>query len=205
VMTHDSIGLGEDGPTHQPIEHLAAVRAIPHLHVLRPADAKEVAGAWRHAIARTDGPTMLVLSRQNLPVLEGTDPDLVEQGAYVVSGDDVSDPDIVLVATGSEVSLAIAAAERLAERDVAAQVVSMPSWELFEEADDDVIDEVLPPDVPVLSVEAATSFGWSRWADDSVSIEEFGHSAPYQDVYEAFGFTPEAVAEAALDLLDIEE
>ncbi len=201
VMTHDSIGLGEDGPTHQPIEHLASLRAMPHLHVLRPADAKEVAGAWRHALEHTDGPTMLVLSRQNLPVLEGTDADLVSQGAYVVAGEDV-EPDIVLVATGSEVSLAVDAAEVLAARDVAARVVSMPSWELFEEADDDLIEEVLPADVPVLSVEAATSFGWARWADDSVSIETFGVSAPYKDAFEAFGFTPEGVADAALELLE---
>jgi transketolase len=201
VMTHDSIGLGEDGPTHQPIEQLAALRAMPHLHVVRPADAKEVVGAWRHALERSDGPTMLVLSRQNLPVLEGTDADLVAQGAYVVAGED-EEPDVVLVATGSEVSLAVDAADVLAARDVAARVVSMPSWELFEENDDDVIDEVLPPDIPVLSVEAATSFGWSRWADDSVSIEEYGVSAPYRDAFEAFGFTPEGVADAALELLE---
>lgn len=203
VMTHDSIGLGEDGPTHQPVEQLAACRAMPNLHVLRPADARETAGAWRHALARTDGPTMLVLSRQSLPVLEGTDADLVEQGAYVVAGD--GDPDVVLVATGSEVSLAVDAAAVLADRDVTARVVSMPSWELFEQADDEVLDEVLPPDVPVLSIEAATSFGWAKWADDFVSIEDFGVSAPYQEAFEAFGFTPEAVADAALDLLDAQE
>jgi transketolase len=203
VMTHDSIGLGEDGPTHQPIEQLAACRAMPNLHVLRPADARETAGAWRHALARTDGPTMLVLSRQSLPVLEGSDADRVEQGAYVVAGAD--DPDVVLVATGSEVSLAVEAAAVLAGRDVGARVVSMPSWELFEQADDDLLDEVLPPDVPVLSVEAATSFGWSKWADDFVSIEDFGVSAPAQDAFEAFGFTPEAVADAALDLLDAQQ
>ncbi len=205
VFTHDSVGVGEDGPTHQPVEHLAALRAIPHLHVLRPADARETAGAWRQALARTDGPTALVLSRQNLPVLEGTDAGMVAQGAYVVAGGDIEDPDLVLVATGSEVSLAVQAAALLAERDVAARVVSMPSWELFEQADDEVIDEVLPADVPVLSVEAAVSFGWSRWADDSVSIEEFGHSAPAKDVFAAFGFTPDGVAEAALDLLDIQD
>jgi len=205
VMTHDSVGLGEDGPTHQPIEHLAALRAMPHLHVIRPADARETAGAWRQALARTDGPTMIVLSRQNLPVLEGSDPDQVPQGAYVVAGGEFEDPDIVLVATGSEVSLAVEAGALLAEREVVARVVSMPCWELFEEASDEVIDDVLPPQVPVLSVEAGTSFGWARWADDSVAIDEFGHSAPAADVFTACGFTPDGVADAALDLLDVTE
>ncbi len=201
VMTHDSIGLGEDGPTHQPIEHLAALRAIPGLHVLRPADARETVGAWRHAVSRTDGPTLLALSRQDLPVLERTSADAVERGAYVVAGGD-RDADVVLVATGSEVALAVAAAEELAGRDVAATVVSMPSWELFADQDDDYQEAILPADVPVLSVEAATSFGWSRWADDSVAIDGFGASAPAADLFELFGFTPEAVAEAALDLVE---
>ncbi len=199
VMTHDSIGLGEDGPTHQPVEHLAALRAIPNLHVLRPADATETVGAWRSAIARTEGPTLLALSRQNLPVLEGTDAEEVPRGAYAVT--DVAEPDIVLVATGSEVHLAADAATLLGERGVAARVVSMPSWELFEVQDDDYQEAVLPGDVPVLSVEAATSFGWSRWADDHVALDRFGASAPAGDLFDEFGFTPEAVAEAALDLL----
>jgi transketolase len=199
VMTHDSIGLGEDGPTHQPVEHLAALRAIPNLHVLRPADATETVGAWRSAIARTDGPTLLALSRQDLPVLEGTDAEEVHRGAYRVV--DVPEPDIVLVATGSEVHLAADAATLLSERGVAARVVSMPSWELFEVQDDDYQETVLPGAVPVLSVEAATSFGWSRWADDHVAIDHFGASAPAGDLFDEFGFTPEAVAEAALDLL----
>ena len=159
VMTHDSIGLGEDGPTHQPVEHLAALRAIPNLHVLRPADATETVGAWRSAIARTDGPTLLALSRQDLPVLEGTDAEEVPRGAYAVT--DVAEPDIVLVATGSEVHLAADAATLLGERGVAARVVSMPSWELFEVQHDDYQEAVLPGDVPVLSVEAATSQSWS--------------------------------------------
>jgi transketolase len=201
VMTHDSVGLGEDGPTHQPVEHLAALRAIPNLVVLRPGDATETAGAWRQALLRTDGPTLLALSRQNLPVLEGTDAGAVAHGAYVVAPDD-GDPGVVLVATGSEVSLAVEAAGVLAEREVSARVVSMPSWELFEEREDDEIVQVLPPDVPVLSIEAATSFGWSRWADDSVAIDTFGESAPAAAVFEHFGFTPEAVADAAEDLLD---
>jgi transketolase len=201
VTTHDSIGLGQDGPTHQPVEHLAALRAIPHLHVLRPADAREVVGAWRHAIQRTDGPSLFALSRQDLPVLEGSDAAEVARGAYVVFPDDGA-PDIVLISTGSEVHVAIGAATLLAERDVSARVVSMPCWELFEEQDTDYIESVLPTEVPVLSVEAATSFGWSRWADDHVSLDTFGASAPAEVLFEEFGFTPAAVAEAALDLLD---
>jgi transketolase len=181
------------------VEHLAALRAIPNLHVLRPADATETVGAWRHAIARADGPTLLALSRQDLPVLEHTDADEVHRGAYVVTED--PEPDIVLVATGSEVHLAVDAAAVLRERGLTTKVVSMPSWELFEEQDDDYMEAVLPAAVPVLSVEAATSFGWSRWADDHVAIDHFGASAPAGDLFDEFGFTPEAVAEAALDLL----
>ena len=204
VMTHDSIGLGEDGPTHQPVEHLAALRAIPNLHVLRPADARETVGAWRHAMQRTDGPTLLALTRQDLPVLESTDPDLVALGAYVVDEAEGEDglPDLVLVGTGSEVSLCVDAAAVLAERGVAARVVSMPSWELFEGQDEDYQEDVLPADVRVLSVEAATTFGWSRWADEHVGLDRFGASAPADVLFESFGFTPEAVADAALDLLE---
>jgi len=204
VMTHDSLGLGEDGPTHQPIEHLASLRCMPHLHVLRPADATEVVGAWRQAIGRPDGPSMLVLSRQGLPVLEGTDADAVAQGAYVVvdGGDEDGYPDVVLLATGSEVSLCVEAARLLAERGIGARVVSMPCWELFEETDDDYVDEVLPSEVPVLAVEAASGFGWSRWADDTLTVDEFGASGPGTSVLEDFGFTPEVVADAAQDLLD---
>jgi transketolase len=199
-MTHDSIGLGEDGPTHQPIEHLAALRAIPNLHVLRPADARETVGAWRQAITRTDGPTLLALTRQDVPVLDGSDADRVAEGAYAVVPCD--DPDLVLVATGSEVSVAVDAAAVLAEDDLAARVVSMPCWELFETADDDTQDDLLPPDVPTLSVEAATSFGWARWADGHVALDDFGASGPAAELFERFGFTAEAVADAARDLLD---
>jgi len=204
VMTHDSLGLGEDGPTHQPVEHLASLRCMPHLHVFRPADATEVVGAWREAIGRLDGPSMLVLSRQGLPVLEGTDADAVAQGAYVVvdGGDEDGYPDVVLLATGSEVSLCVEASKLLAERGVGARVVSMPCWELFEETDDDYVDEVLPSEVPVLAVEAASGFGWSRWADDTLTVDEFGASGTGTSVLEDFGFTPEVVADAAQDLLD---
>jgi transketolase len=199
VMTHDSIGLGEDGPTHQPIEHLAALRAIPNLHVMRPADARETVGAWRHAIARTDGPTLLALTRQDVPVLERTAAEAVEAGAYIVR--ETEDPDVVLVATGSEVHVALEAARLLGERDTAARVVSMPCWELFEERPESEQDALLPPDVPVLSIEAATSFWWSRWADAHVAMDRFGASAPAEDLFAKFGFTPEAIADTAQSLL----
>ncbi len=201
VMTHDSIGLGEDGPTHQPVEQLAGLRATPNLVVLRPADARETVGAWVQAIRRTEGPTLLALSRQSLPVLEASDADEVAHGAYVVTPDDAN-PDVAIVATGSEVHLAVEAAAQLAELDIAARVVSMPSWELFEAQDDDYQADVLPPDVPVLSVEAAASFGWSRFADDHVALDHFGASAPAEDIFRNFGFTPEAVAEAARYLVE---
>jgi transketolase len=200
VMTHDSVGLGEDGPTHQPVEHLAALRAVPNLHVLRPADGKETVGAWRHAVQRDDGPVLLALTRQDVPILPGTDPDLVERGAYVVHPDDAN-PQVVMVATGSEVHVAVAAAEQLAESDVSARVVSMPSWELFGAQDAAYRELVLPPNVPVLSVEAAVSFGWERWADAHVALDRFGHSAPGNDVFAYFGFTPDAVAVAAGNLM----
>ncbi len=200
--THDSVGLGQDGPTHQPVEQLAAVRAIPGLRVIRPADANESAHALRVAIEH-DGPTALILSRQNLPVLEGT-AELghnLERGAYVLTETD-DEPDVVLIGTGSEVSLCVEAAKLLDERGIAARVVSMPSWELFEEQDDDYQDSVLGADAPILAVEAATSFGWARWADDSVSIDHFGASGPGAEVLESFGFTAEHVAARAATLLD---
>lgn len=200
--THDSVGLGEDGPTHQPVEHLAAMRAMPGLRVIRPADANESAQALRIAVA-SDGPTALILSRQNLPVLAGTEEHAadVERGAYVLvdAGDD---PDVVIIGTGSEVSICVEAAELLADEGIAARVISMPSWELFDETDDDYQDRVLGPGAPVLSVEAASSFGWSRWADESVALDHFGASAPGEEVLAEFGFTAANVAATASALLD---
>ncbi len=200
VMTHDSIGLGEDGPTHQPVEHLAALRAMPNLHVVRPADATETVGAWRHALTRTSGPTLLALTRQGVPVLEGTTAEGVTAGGYAVI--DADEPDVVLVATGSEVPIAAEAAALLDADAVAARVVSLPCWELFDERDPAEQDALLPPGVPVVSVEAAATFGWSRWADVHVGLDRFGASAPWQDLYEHFGITALAVADAARDLLD---
>ena len=200
--THDSVGLGEDGPTHQPVEQLAAMRAMPGLRVIRPADANESAQALRIAVA-SDGPTALILSRQNLPVLAGTEEHAedVEKGAYVLvdAGDD---PDVVIIGTGSEVSICVEAAELLADEGIAARVISMPSWELFDETDDDYQDRVLGPGAPVLSVEAGSSFGWSRWADESVALDHFGASGPGEEVLAEFGFTAANVAATASALLD---
>ncbi|HET9071312.1 MAG TPA: transketolase [Acidimicrobiales bacterium] len=201
--SHDSVGLGEDGPTHQPVEQLAAMRAMPGLRLIRPADANESAHAFRVAVER-NGPTALVLSRQNVPVLDGTAtlaPEGVERGAYVlVQGDD--DPDVVLIGTGSEVWVCVEAAKLLAGDGITARVVSMPSWDLFDEQDDDYQDRVLGPGSPILSVEAASSFGWARWADDSVAIDHFGESGPGESVLGDLGFLPEHVAERARALLD---
>ncbi len=192
--THDSVGLGEDGPTHQPVEHLASLRAMPNLRVIRPADANETAIAWRVAVER-GGPTALVLSRQNLPVLEGTaGNEGVGRGAYVLRPTD-GDPDVVLIGTGSEVQLCLGAAEQLGADGVAARVVSMPSWELFAEQDDDYQVSVMGLDVPRVSVEAGSTFGWSLWADASVGFDHFGASAPGATVMERFGMTVANVIE----------
>ena len=196
--THDSVGLGEDGPTHQPIEQLASLRAMPGLRLIRPADANETAAAWRVAID-ADGPTGLILTRQKIPVLEGTADGSLERGAYVLA--DVDQPDVVLVGTGSEVSVCVGAAQLLTERGVQARVVSMPSWELFGEQTEDYQISVLPPAIPTLAVEAGSSFGWDRWVDDTVSIDRFGASAPGEVALANFGFTPENVAERALQLI----
>jgi transketolase len=198
VFTHDSIGLGEDGPTHQPIEHLASLRAVPGLVVLRPADANETAAAWRTALARLDGPTALALTRQKVPTLPAPPPGAVARGAYILA----HGGDIALVATGSEVHLAMAARDRLAQSDVAARVVSMPSWELFDDQPASYRDEVIPPWAPRLGVEAGRRQGWCRYTDDVVSIESFGASAPAPDLFEAYGLTPDCVARRALSLLD---
>jgi transketolase len=198
VFTHDSVALGEDGPTHQPVEHLAALRAIPHLTVIRPADARETAEAWRVMLEELEGPAALILSRQDLPVLEG--PAAVGRGAYVLRDSD-GDADVVLVGTGAEVSTALEGAEELKGAGVSVRVVSMPSWELFAAQEQSYRDEVLPPGVPKVSVEAAISMGWERWVDRSVSIERFGASAPGTEVLERLGITGEHVAAVARELL----
>ena len=203
--SHDSVGLGEDGPTHQPIEQLAAMRAMPGLRVIRPADANETAHAWRIAVDG-NGPIALLLTRQKVPVLEGTAEayEGVSRGAYVLEhGSD--DPDLVLIGTGSEVSVCVEAARILDGDGIVARVVSMPCWELFEAQDEAYQESVLPVDVPSLAVEAASSFGWSRWADDSVSIDRFGASAPGTTVLEKMGYTSDHVANEARALLAVFE
>jgi transketolase len=203
VWSHDSVGLGEDGPTHQPIEQLAAMRAMPGLRLIRPADANETAQAWRIHIDGT-GPTALILTRQKVPVLEGTAeraPEGVPRGAYVLADAPRSDLDIVLIGTGSEVWVCVAARDLLAADGLGVQVVSMPSWDLFASQPDEYRDAVLPPGVPKLAVEAASSFGWDRYADDVVAIDHFGASAPGPTVLAEFGYTPENVAARARDLL----
>jgi transketolase len=200
--THDSIGLGQDGPTHQPIEHLASLRAMPGLSLVRPADANETAQAWRIAV-EADGPVGLVLTRQNVPVLAGTAeraPAGVDRGAYVLVDSD-GPPQIVLVGTGSEVQLCVAGAATLAESGVQAQVVSFPSWDHFEQQPEDYRATVFPAGVPVLSVEAGATFGWDRYADDSIGIDRYGASAPGDVAMEKFGFTADHVVERARALL----
>ena len=199
--THDSVGVGEDGPTHQPVEHVPSLRAIPQLRVMRPADANETVHAWRVAVD-SDGPTALILSRQKVPVLEGTAGALdgVRRGAYVLVAE--NDPDVLLIGTGSEVHLCTAAVALLAADGLRARVVSMPCWELFGIQDDEYKLSVLPRGVPTLAVEAATSFGWERWADESVSIDHFGASGPGEVVLEHFGYNPANVAARARSLVD---
>jgi transketolase len=201
AWTHDSVGLGEDGPTHQPVEHYAALRAIPNLWFVRPADATETVGAWKLALEREDGPVGLALTRQKVPTLESTTVEGVARGAYVVH-DPEETPELILIATGSEVALAVEAARQL---DVPARVVSMPCWELFEKQPADYRDEVLPPEVKArLSIEAGVKLGWKQWVGDegdSISIEHYGASAPGDVVLEKFGYTPDNVVARAQALL----
>lgn len=200
VFTHDSIGLGEDGPTHQPIEHLASLRAIPHVVVLRPADATETVEAWKVALERKDGPTVLVLTRQNVPVLDRSrlaPADGVRRGAYVLK-EAQGALQAILLASGSEVHVALAAAEQLEAEGIGARVVSMPSWELFRQQEAAYRESVLPPEVTVrVAVEAGVGQGWEQFVGcrgSIVGIERFGASAPGKVLFEKFGFTPERVA-----------
>jgi transketolase len=206
--THDSIGVGEDGPTHQPIEQLASLRAMPGLSLIRPADANETAAAWRIAISKEDGPIGLVLSRQKIPVLAGTAKlanDGVAKGAYILQPAEGDGPDVVLVGTGSEVQHCIAAAKLLDSEGWSAQVVSMPSWDLLDQQDESYLDTIFPPGIPVVACEMGSSFGWERWADLAVTVDTWGASGPAEQLFEEYGFTPESVAEAALMLLEGDE
>ena len=200
VFTHDSIALGEDGPTHQPIEQLLGLRSVPNMVVLRPADATETAEAWKAAIERTDGPTVLALTRQGMPVIdrEAYGPAAgVRRGAYVL-WEAPDEAQVILIGTGSELPIALEAGEMLEERGIAARVVSMPSWELFDAQPEEYRRSVLPPDITArVSVEAGTTLGWGRYVGDrgvSVGIDHFGASAPFQTIYREFGLTAERVA-----------
>lgn len=207
VFTHDSIGLGEDGPTHQPVEQLMALRTMPNLYVFRPADATESAGAWA-TVAELDHPAVLIFARQNVPVLAGNDKgihDGVARGAYVLSEHESNDIDAIIMASGSEVSIALEAAGLLEEEDIRVRVVSMPCWELFEEQDDAYKESVLPADITArVSIEAGVTLGWSRYVGAegiSLGVDTFGASAPYAKVYEEYGLTPGDVAESVVSLI----
>ncbi len=202
VLTHDSIGLGGDGPTHQPVEHLASFRAMPNIFVFRPADANEVAYAWREVLQRTEGPSMMILTRQNVPVADRNQyasAKGVIKGGYILSKEKGDKPDAILIATGSEVALALEAQQKLNDMKIDARVVSMPCRELFEEQNEAYINEVLPPKIKArTAVEAGASLGWKDWVGDKgtiVSVERFGSSAPYQENFRHYGFTVENVVE----------
>ncbi|MEX2344569.1 MAG: transketolase [Balneolaceae bacterium] len=209
VFTHDSIGLGEDGPTHQPVEHLAALRAIPNTLVLRPADANETSWAWKAALEYTGGPSLLALTRQSLPTFERPDyapASLVEKGAYILKEASSGNPDVILMGSGSEVSLAMEAGKELSSKGVQARVVSIPSWELFKKQPDDYKEKVLPEKVTKrIAVEAGVTMGWKQWLGSEgivIGIDRFGESAPYQDVYKHLGLTSGNIVKEALKLLD---
>ena len=206
IFTHDSIFLGEDGPTHQPVEQLMALRAIPNLTVIRPADAIETAEAWRIALEHRHNPTALALTRQNLPILEETAKHAregVAKGAYILL--DADDPEVILIATGSEVSITLEAGKTLRDKGVRARVVSMPSWELFDAQPQEYRDRVLPPSIRKrLAVEAGTPLGWHKYVGtegEIHGIDRFGASAPYKDLAREFGYTPEKVVERVEGLL----
>ncbi|HKI96145.1 MAG TPA: transketolase C-terminal domain-containing protein, partial [Gemmatimonadales bacterium] len=206
VFTHDSIGLGEDGPTHQPVEMLPALRVVPNLVVIRPSDATETVEAWRVAIKRSDGPTALVLTRQNLPVLDRTalaPASLLAKGGYVLA-DASKKPAAILIATGSEVHLALEARDRLESGGMPTRVVSMPSIELFAAQPDEYRDEVLPPGVwRRVAIEAAQPLSWYRWVGDRgdvMGLDHFGASAPYERLYQEFGLTVDAIVRRTKEL-----
>jgi transketolase len=202
VWTHDSVGLGEDGPTHQPVEHLMALRAMPYLSVFRPADANETIAGWKYALARTNGPTGLVLSRQDLPVVTQPGAPGAEKGAYVLADGN----DVILIATGSEVSVALAAREQLAKETISARVVSMPCWELFAEQPQSYRDSVLPPaQRRRVSIEAGVTMGWREYIGDrgiAIGIDRYGASAPAEVIFEKLGITPAAVVAAAKQTIE---
>lgn len=210
VFTHDSVGLGEDGPTHQPIEQLAGLRSVPNLWSIRPADANETTYAWQAALQRRDGPTCLILSRQKLPIFnrqEVAPADGVLRGAYILAEADGGQPDLIIIGTGSEVQWALEARPQLQEQGIKTRVVSMPCWELFEEQDPSYRDEVLPPNVKKrLAIEAASPMGWHKWVGsegDIIGIESYGASAPAEIIFEKYGFTTDNVVQHGLALMGL--
>jgi transketolase len=207
IYTHDSIGVGEDGPTHQPVEQLATLRATPNIDVVRPADANETALAWKFALTKDHTPTVFALSRQNLPTIDASliPDDAIERGAYVLRDAPDGDPQVVLIATGSEVSLSMAAADLLAAEEIAVRVVSAPCLDRFEAQPLEYREQILAPHADAhVAIEAASPLGWHRWVGERgavIAMSTFGASAPAGDVYEHFGFTPQAIAQRARDLL----
>ncbi len=208
IFTHDSIAVGEDGPTHQPVEQLASLRAIPGLVTLRPADANEVVEAWRVIMELRHEPAALILSRQSLPTLDRSkyaSAAGVSKGAYILADADDGRPEVVLLATGSEVTLCVEAYEQPEKDSVKARVVSMPSWELFEQQSQDYRDSVLPPEIAArISVEQASTLGWDRYVGPHgriIGMHTFGASAPQRDLQNKFGFTPEKIVSAAKELV----
>jgi transketolase len=210
IFTHDSIGLGEDGPTHQPVEHLASLRAIPGLNVIRPADANEVAEAWRLTIEQDHQPVALVLTRQDVPIIDRSryaSAEGLRRGGYVIADPDGGDPELILIATGSEVALALAAHESLLDDGIRSRVVSLPSFSLFDQQDESYRDGVLPPSVTArVSIEEAATLGWDRYVGPegaTIGMHTFGSSAPLKDVLAEYGFTPDRIAETARSILDV--
>ena len=208
VFTHDSIGLGEDGPTHQPVEHLASLRAMPNALVLRPADANEVAWCWKAALDNKEGPSLIVLTRQNVPTFERTQDNTaknVGKGGYILADSENDQPDVILMGSGSEVYRALEAREKLADKNVDARVVSMPSWELFRAQDKAYRQQVLPKEVTArVSIEAAASQGWREWVGTEgsiIGVDRFGASAPYETIFQEYGITSDRMVEEALELL----
>ncbi len=208
ILTHDSIGLGEDGPTHQPVEHLAAMRAMPGMLVFRPGDANEVTEAYRTVLPRTDQPVAMVLTRQALPVLDRSQfaPAAgVRRGGYVLADAEEAEPDVILIGTGSELAIAVQAYQQLTAQGVRTRVVSLPCWEIFDQQDPNYRSEVLPPDVTArVAVEAGVCQGWEKYLGPRgrfVGMDRFGASAPYQTLYEQFGITPARVVAAAKDVM----
>ncbi|MEJ2413428.1 MAG: transketolase [Anaerolineales bacterium] len=207
VFTHDSIGLGEDGPTHQPVEHLAALRAIPHLVLIRPADANETAQAWKFAINHRHGPTAFALTRQSVPTIDRSryqGAEGLQKGAYVLADLGQAEPELILMASGSEVDLIIKAGEKLAAEGISLRLVSFPSWELFRQQDEDYRDQVLPSGIKArLAVEAGVSQGWQEWVGDEgmvIGVNKFGASAPAERLFKEYGFTVENVIETVREL-----